>query len=273
MSNSRYSLLRKVFTQLPVGALVDSAWFQRNNISNQSVYGYVRKGLLVRLSRGVFLLSGTEYDPKEKLDWEVILASLARVMEVKFHVGGLTAIELLGRQHFGTFGPMRRVEIYGENLPKWLAKVNANGKFISSSNNLFKTASLGIQQYQGHDLAIGDEVSYPISGLERSILEMVDSIRGEASFEHVDLLFQSMYDANPELLIKLLKDCRKIKVRRLFLLLAERHNHSWMSSIDKSMFELGTHSRQFIKHGRYHSEYKITVPEYVLPREDEICYF
>ena len=273
MSNPRYSLLKKVFSELPAGALVDTAWLKRHNISNQSVYGYVRKGLLVRLSRGVFLLSGSDYDPKEPIDWEVILASLARVMDVKFHVGGLTAIELLGKQHFGTFDSMRRVQVYGKNLPRWLTKVNANGKFRYCSNYLFRTACLGIEQYQGHHLTFGTEVSYPMSGLERSIFEMIDSIRDEASFEHVDLLFQSMYDANPELLIELLNDCRKIKVRRLFLLLAERHNHSWMNLIDKRKFDLGTHSRQFIKHGRYHPEFKITVPDFILPRDDEICYF
>ena len=256
---------------MPAGALVDSAWFERHNISNQSVYGYVNKGLLVRLSRGVFLLKGNKYDSEERLDWEVVLASLNRVMNVQFHVGGVSSIQLFGKHHFGVFSSIPDINVYGQNLPGWLKNLDANGKFRFVTNNLFRTANLGIEHFKQRRISFGYEVTYPVSGFERAILEMIDSIKNESSFEHVDLVFESLFDLDPELLTQLLLDCRKFKVRRLFLVFAERHQHEWLKEIDKSKIELGTHSRQFIRDGRYHPEYKITVPRYILPREDEIC--
>ena len=271
MNNTRYSLLRKVFAEIPAGALVDSAWFARHNISNQSVYGYVQSGILAPLGRGIFRLIPNDYDPEEKIDWEVILASMDRVMNKKFHVGGLSAITLKGRHHFGTFGdPL--IYVYGKKLPKWMTKLNTNGNFKFRTNYLFKSTSLGIEKYKSYELTLGPEVTYPVSTMERAILEMIDTITNYGVFEHVDLLFDGLYDADPDLLNSLLKDCRKFKVRRLFLIFAERHNHSWMSSIDKQNIELGTHSRQLIKDGKFHPEYKITVPEEYLVPEGEVSW-
>jgi len=58
----------------------------------------------------------------------------------------------------------------------------------------------------------------------------------------------------------LLQVYRSIKVKRLFLTMAERHGHPWVSELDLSKVDLGKGKRMIAPGGRYDSKYRITVP-------------
>jgi hypothetical protein len=59
---------------------------------------------------------------------------------------------------------------------------------------------------------------------------------------------------------ELLEQCTAIKVKRLFLSIAERVGHSWVECLDLTRVELGVGKRQVYKGGRLDPKYAITVP-------------
>ena len=65
----------------------------------------------------------------------------------------------------------------------------------------------------------------------------------------------------PKLLQPLLEQCSSIKVKRLFLYMAEKAGHDWFQRLDTSKFNLGAGARTVTKGGVYVSSYGLTVPE------------
>jgi hypothetical protein len=49
-------------------------------------------------------------------------------------------------------------------------------------------------------------------------------------------------------------------VRRLFLYLAEQHQHSWFQRLDVDALDLGTGNRSIVQGGHLDPKYLITVP-------------
>jgi len=51
----------------------------------------------------------------------------------------------------------------------------------------------------------------------------------------------------PNLLKQLLNECKSIKVKRLFLYMAEKANHSWLEDLDLTNIYLGKGKRSIVK--------------------------
>ena len=64
----------------------------------------------------------------------------------------------------------------------------------------------------------------------------------------------------PQLLGKLLRECKSVKVKRLFLWYADRHGHAWFKDLDQSSIYLGKGKRQLAPQGHFDSRYQITLP-------------
>jgi len=75
----------------------------------------------------------------------------------------------------------------------------------------------------------------------------------------------SLSGLRPKLLTESLKGCRSVKVKRLFFVFADRHDHAWRKHLGAAEFDLGSGDRGFIKGGRLHPEYRITVPPEFMP--------
>lgn len=69
-----------------------------------------------------------------------------------------------------------------------------------------------------------------------------------------------MNNLRPKLVQDLLEICSSIKVKRLFLCLAERIGHEWFHYLDLTKIDLGRGKRSIVKGGRYDSKYQITIP-------------
>lgn len=95
---------------------------------------------------------------------------------------------------------------------------------------------------------------------ERAILELLQDVPTRESVHEADVLMQGMVNLRPALLLKLLKACTSIKVKRLFLALAERHGHAWFKHLDHSKFTLGKGKRMLEPGGTLHPRYLITLP-------------
>jgi len=74
-------------------------------------------------------------------------------------------------------------------------------------------------------------------------------------------VMEGLTTLRPKILQALLEQCSSIKVKRLFLYMANKAGHAWHKRLDQSKFDLGNGSRTITKGGVYVSELQIIVPE------------
>lgn len=74
-------------------------------------------------------------------------------------------------------------------------------------------------------------------------MEAMDELPDHESFHNLDMLFESLTTLRPKLLSALLQSCKKIKIKRLFFVFADRH--------DPAEFNLGSGDRALVKGARY----------------------
>jgi hypothetical protein len=65
----------------------------------------------------------------------------------------------------------------------------------------------------------------------------------------------------PDQVQELLEACTSVKVKRLFLYLADKAGHQWFSKININHLDLGSGKRSIVKQGVYVAKYQITVPK------------
>jgi hypothetical protein len=112
----------------------------------------------------------------------------------------------------------------------------------------------------------------PFSLPELAILELLAEVRDEADFSTVDKFFESAVNLRPALLQDLLRNCRQVKAKRLFLWFSDRHNHTWRQSLDTEEVDLGRGKRMIVKGGSYNPAYQITVPKQMAVGEESPLY-
>ena len=173
------------------------------------------------------------------------------------HPGGKTALELAGYGHFVPLG-QPAVILYGATgikLPHWLKQQADRWQLQYFTTNLFDAQpQLGLTGYRAGDLAIS------ISTPERAMLEILYLVPHTQSLEAAWLLMEGLVTLRPGLVQSLLGVCHSIKVRRLFLYLAEQQGHPWFNRLDLGAIDLGVGNRSIVVGGKLDPKYKITVP-------------
>ncbi len=100
-----------------------------------------------------------------------------------------------------------------------------------------------------------------LSSPERAVLELLSLVPHEESFEEAGLLMEGLNTLRPKLVQTLLENCRSVKVKRLFLYLAEKHSDPWVKKIDSVRVNLGKGKRSLFKGGHFDSKYQISIPK------------
>ncbi len=258
--------LNQLERSLPEGLVVDSDWMTRHGYSTSLRSQYVTAGWLVQPTRGTFKR------PLGTLTWERVVISLQVLLERPLIVGGRTALELQGFAHYLRTDGSSGVYLYGQEAPPgWLSKLPLKERFLfRRMQTLFKSdpVTKGLVGFASNSQESGsfkqllDYGEWPltVSSPERALLELLDELPKNESFHQVDMLVEGLRNLGPRRLEKLLKDCKSVKVKRLFFWFAERHNHSWLKQIDRTKVNLGTGKRMLVKGGKLDPKYMITVP-------------
>ncbi len=265
--------LKPLLHDLPAGYLVDAAWLVARNIDRKSIFNYERQGWLEKVVRGVYRRPNNDlFSADTADDWQRIVLSLQHLMNWPCHVGGKTALDLAGFEHYVSFQDVRSVYLYGPT-PTWLKRLPRSELFVQRTNKLFHTESLGISGLSEHDPVDDTENVQPRTLIqskpERAILEWLNELPDKTTFHSVDMVFEGLATLRPKLLAKLLKDCRSVKVKRLFFVFADRHNHAWRKHIQVDDFDLGAGPRALVDGGKLHPQYRIYVPKEFVSNETE----
>jgi hypothetical protein len=265
---------------LPEGLVVDAAWLEHRGYSSALRSKYASHGWLEQVARGVYrrptaLLSSPQ-KKDEPLRWQYVVISLQTVLERPFIVGGRTALELQGFAHYLSSGRHREVHLYGTGKPPgWVFKLKLENRFVfHNAEKLFKNASRPNRKKAesdvGSDPLHGSYIRQPwgqwewpltISSPERAILELMDEVPQRETFHQADVLMEGLSNLSPRRLHTLLVACRNVKVKRLFLWFAERHQHAWLKKLDREDIDLGHGKRMLVRGGKLDPTFNITVPE------------
>lgn len=264
MAGHNRQKLNYLLSQLGDGWLVPSAWLQQQGYDRQLLAHYVKHGWLMSPAHGVFLRAGST------TSWQTVVHSLQRLARLPLHVGGAHAISVHGMDHYLRMGAAR-VTLYGPaRLPAWVAALDLREKFVRRPDGKLAFAPLSAEllaapkalREVGLETLPGDRPDCPlvVSMPERAIFELLLEVPGKGSVAGADAILQGMARLRPALVSRLLRDCASVKVKRLFLALAERHNHAWFKHLDLTGVDLGTGNRVLDGGGRMHPKYHISLP-------------
>lgn len=267
MDAARSQNLKKLLDAVPAGYLVDAAWLVSQGIAYESFRDYVKRGWLERITRGVFRRPLPKTPRSNSIDWKTCLLSMQHIMGHDLHVGGTTALGEHGHAHYLRLSESAPIWIYGDSIPNWLVKLPTNAPIEIRSRSLFADPTLGLAK--GDMNALPWDWTLTMSTPERAILEAMDELPDHESFHSLDMVFESLTTLRPRLLSDLLHSCRKIKVKRLFFVFADRHDHPWRKRLDPQVFDLGSGDRALVKGGKIHPRYRIMVPEEFVKPEAE----
>jgi hypothetical protein len=191
----------------------------------------------------------------DEVSWQGMLYGLQKKSNTSLHAGGKTALSLKG---YGHYLSLRDSKVYffsdrTENFNIWLkkfeqVKLKRNVVFdYSKDENLtmFDTGNFKIK----------------ISSPELAAMEMVYLIPKEQSFDEANKIMEGLTTLRPNLLQDLLENCNSVKVKRLFLYLAEKNEHQWFEDLKMERINLGSGKRVIAEDGRLDKKYNITVPK------------
>ena len=234
----------------PSGAVLTSAWLKREGISSRLADYYASAGWLHRIGDGAFTAR------PDAPTWVGAVFGLQQQSK-SFHPGGRTALELAGLAHFLPVGAAYPVYLFSrttDRLPEWFKRLPLAGRVQHVSTN-FLPQELGLREHREGELVV--KVSAP----ERAALEFLQRLSlDDAGYEHANLVFEGLGTLRPDVVQSLLEACTSVKVKRLFLHLAEKHAHPWFTQLDLTKVSLGSGKRVLFTGGRLDPKYLITVP-------------
>ena len=257
---------------LPDGLLVDAAWLTKHGYSTSLRSQYVSAGWLEQPTRQVYRRT------RDPLHWSQAIISLQTLLERDLTIGGRSALAIQGYSHY-LVHETKAIHLYGpDHPPAWLSRLPLDVTFVyHNSGRLFSYSAL--QPHPNSDTPFdaastdslsGNPVSQPwdhwekkiaVSRPERALLELLDELPDRETFHQVDKVVEGLANLSPRRLENLLKDCRSVKVKRLFFFFADRHQHAWLKRISKDAIDLGKGKRMLVRGGKLNAAYQITVPE------------
>ena len=252
MACEKKKILNQLLQAWPYGVVAVSSWLQVQGAYQQLMHEYEKSGWVRRIGRGAYARAG------DKVDWRGGLWALQQQMGLPVHVADKSALQLTGYAHFLNMGNGGILSLAGQpgvRLPAWFLQHDWGVRVRYSTSDMFKNdvdEGLTTKEYETFSITL----SVP----ERAMMELLHLVPYAESYEEAALLMEGLATLRPNLVQVLLERCRSIKVKRLFLHLAEECNHAWVDMLHVDGINLGQGKRMIVKGGRLNKRYNITVP-------------
>jgi hypothetical protein len=170
-------------------------------------------------------------------------------------VGASTALDIQGYSHFVAMGKPTACLFTSktERLPNWMLKHEWDMNIRYSTTKIFGNNMLGVEKINV------DGFVFPVSSPERAFMECLHLAPKCYSVMDLYYVMEMLTALRPPLVQQLLEQCCSLKVKRLFLYMADKSQHQWFHALDRSLIDLGDGKRSFAKNGVYNSNYLITI--------------
>ncbi|HSH51989.1 MAG TPA: type IV toxin-antitoxin system AbiEi family antitoxin domain-containing protein [Bacteroidales bacterium] len=250
MTKQKETKLKTLFKLLYPNNVLTSALLDSNGVSRHLRRYYQQSGWIEPIGRGAYK------KPGDTIEWQAGVNALYNQLGIKLHVGGLTALTLHGFSHYFRisketlylFSPLQT------RLPQWFLDYDWKvDLFLKTTSFLPETT--GIKELERKEIKVN--VSTP----ERAILECLYLAPQQTDLVECYQVLEGLVNLKPKLLNELLIACNSIKVKRIFLYMAEKANHQWFQFLKLDSIDIGSGDRMITANGVYNSKYQITIPK------------
>jgi hypothetical protein len=250
MSTNVGSKINKLLSSQPQGTVLLSSWLAGQGYSYDLQQRYKKSNWLHSI--GVGAVKRTN----DKVGYEGAVYALQQQDNLSVHAGGRTALSILGKAHYLELKISKVVLFGGENerLPAWFKKYEWGVKVEYYETN-FLPKDLGLTDVEVKNFSI------KVSGAARALMECLYLAPQKQDLMECYELMEGLNNLPPKQIQTLLEKCKSVKVKRLFLYMAEKAKHSWVEHLDIEKIDLGKGKRSIVKNGAFVDKYGITVPK------------
>jgi hypothetical protein len=249
MSIENANKINRLLQDYYPGKLYFSSNLKQFGYSDQLLKQYRNSGWLQSLAKGVMYRTG------DKLLSFPALACYNRQTDDKIHIAAHSALELKGFNHYIPIG--KPVLMIGypkqQTIPDWMKENSFDRTLKFFTTATFTSPQLSMTRIDGLNILA--------SAPEQAFLECLLLSPRHYTFMDLYYIMEQLTTFRPEIVQGLLETTNSLKIKRLFLFMAEKAGHYWFNLLDTSKIDLGTAKHQLVKNGVYVSKYKITVPK------------
>lgn len=249
MNTNNESKLNQLIQKLLPGTVVTAMWLKEQGYPHDLQHSYLRGGWLESIGSGAFKRKN------DKIDIYGAVYALQTQMNKPVHIGGRSALSLQGYGHYIEMQPAT-VQLFttGQSkLPAWFLNYAWQPiPDIYSTNFISYGYGLVDYDYKSFTLSISDPAL--------AIMEQLMLAPGKADLEEAYSLMEGLNTLHPVHVQDLLEACTSIKVKRLFLHLAEKAGHQWVKAIKINRINLGSGKRHLVPDGILAKKYQLILP-------------
>ncbi len=249
VSTRNETKINRLLRSQPPGTALAVVWLTKQGYSPELIKQYKKSGWFDSIGTGVIARRGDD------VDYLGAVYALQTQLGLSVHPAAKTALNLHGKAHYLELAT-RSVQLFGaadDTLPLWFKRrewgVNVNCQLTS-----FLPPALGLVDFDHKGFKV------KISSPARAILECLYLSPKSLPLLEVGELMEGLNNLRPASVQALLEACTSIKVKRLFLYLAEKAGHEWIDYLELKRIDLGGGKRAIVRGGVYVSKYQITVP-------------
>jgi hypothetical protein len=249
MNTKIESKLKRLLDLHRPGTVYLAKWLETQSISRDLQKVYRKNGWFESVGAGALKRSS------DQVSWQGGLYAIQQQAKLQIHAGALTALSLQGLAHY--FRAEETVFLFSPRktiLPNWYAK-HKWGQQVAHIKTSFLPSDLALTLHEEKTFSI------TISTPERAILECLYLAPQKLDLVECYHLMEGLSNLRPKVVQELLEKCASVKVKRLFLYMADKAQHQWLSFIDRKKIDIGKGDRSITKGGLYNSDFQISIPK------------
>lgn len=244
-SANKIDLLLRMGTK---NGLYFSEWLKKNGYSDQLISKYKQSGWLTSLAKGVVYRTG------DKLSAYAAVSCYNNQLNRQLRVAAHSALELFGFNHYVPMGkPVLMVAYSGISIPKWMNADYFDRTIKPFETNMFTTIQTSTVKVEGVNLLV--------SSPEQAFMECMLLAPDRYGYMDLYYIMEQLTSLRADVVQTLLETIKNLRVKRMFLYMAEKAGHYWFEMLDMVKIDIGTSKLQLVEKGIYISKYRITVPK------------
>lgn len=250
MSTRKHEKLNNLLRSQPSGVVLTSSWLVQQGYSLDLQKKYKKSQWFDSIGSGALIRH------EDQPDYLGGVYALQTQLGLSAHPAAKTAMSLHGKAHYLEMSSTK-AQLFassGENIPLWFKRFDWGLK-VDLTSTSFLPADLGLVDVEHKNFTV------KISSPARAVMECLYSVPKSQPLLEVFELMEGLNNLRPSSTQTLLEECTSVKVKRLFLYLADKAGHEWFQFINLDNVDLGSGSRSIVEGGVYVSKYQITVPK------------
>ncbi|WP_455585383.1 type IV toxin-antitoxin system AbiEi family antitoxin domain-containing protein [Bacteroides sp.] len=225
-----------------------SDWLKKKGYSDQLISKYRQSGWLTSLAKGVMYRTG------DKLSAYAALSCFNNQLNKNLRIAAHSALEIYGFNHYVPMGkPVVMVAYSKQSIPEWMTANFFDRTIRPFETNMFAAIHTSQVSVEGIDLLV--------SSPEQAFMECLLLVPERYNYMDLFYIMEQLTSLRAEIVQSLLETVKNIRVKRMFLYMAEKAGHYWFEMLNIEKINIGTSKLQLVENGTYISKYKITIPK------------